>query len=390
MVECGVIAAITLEIAAKNASFKNTLLLKCLVVSLTAEITALLRELVAFRTTAGRPEAIRACCDHIRSYLAGTPLSVRDVTLAGKPGLVVSFHPGKHHKLLLNGHLDVVEGNERQFRLEEREGRLYGRGTNDMKGSIATMLVLLRRLALKGKRPSIALLLVTDEETGGTGTRELVRRGYTGDFVIVGEQTRLRLGTKHKGTLFVKVVAYGSSSHGSRPWLGNNAIEKLWRQLRKLEEAVPQATRSNKWLPTINVTGFVSRFPPNVTPSKAEATLDIRTTEEWSNQRIKALLKRLRIKHKILFEGAMLTNRRKDAHIRAFRKLADGMLGGKRRKYVKSCGSTDARYFSARGMPTIVFGPTGAFHHTSKEYVELRALKTFYKVLQRYVEQELL
>ncbi len=368
-------------------NFKKTLAGSCVVVSALAEIQQVLERLVAFRTTADRPEEIAACLAYVKEYLADTPLLVKELTLAGKPGLVISFHPGKRHSLLLNGHLDVVEGHERQFQLEERDGLLYGRGTNDMKGSVAAMLVLMKRFALAGEQPDVALLLVTDEETGGAGTRELVRRGYTGDFVIVGEPSRLRLETKHKGTLFVKVVAYGSSSHGSRPWLGNNAIEKLWRQLRKLNEAVPQATRSNKWLPTINVTSFVSQFPPNVTPSKAEAVLDIRTTEEWSNRRIKNLLKQLKMKHTVLFEGAMLTNKRKDAHIRAFRKLADGMLGGKRRKYVKSCGSTDARYFSARGMPTIVFGPTGAFHHTSKEYVEKRALGLFYKILERYVTE---
>lgn len=353
------------------------------------EIVTLLRELVAFRTTADRPEEIKACFAHIKRYLQGTPLIIRDVTLAGKPGLIISFHQGKHHELILNAHIDVVEGSEKQFHLEAQEGRLYGRGTNDTKGSVAVILVLMKRLALEGKKPRVAFLLVSDEETGGAGTRELVKRGYSADFVIVGEPTKMRVETKHKGTLFVKIVAYGSSSHGSRPWLGNNAIEKLIRQVRRLEQEVPQATRSNKWLPTINVTSFVSRFPPNVTPSKAEAILDIRTTEEWSNRRIKALMRKLRIRYRVLFEGAMLTNKRKDVHIRRLRKVADRIVG-KKRKYVKSCGSTDARYFSAKGMPVVVLGPTGDNHHKQNEYVEKRGLGQFYRTLAAYVQEELL
>lgn len=350
------------------------------------EIVQLTAELVAFRTTADRPDQIRACLEYIKAYLADTPLIVQEFKLLGKPGLVISFSRGKQQELLLNGHIDVVDGFDTQFTVTKKGNQLYGRGTNDMKASVATMLVLLRRIALRGRKPRVALLLVSDEETGGTGTCELARRGYLGDFVIVGEQTKLRIETKHKGHLAVRVTAYGASSHASRPWLGSNAIEKLIKQLARIHAEIPQATRSNKWLPTVNVTSFVSLSPSNVTPSKAEMVLDIRTTEEWSNRRILNVLKRLKFKVTKLHDGAMLKNKRKDSHIRALRRIADRVVG-KKRKYVKSCGSTDARFFSARGIPVVSFGPTGGKHHTGSEYVEIDALGKFYRILESYIRQ---
>jgi succinyl-diaminopimelate desuccinylase len=351
------------------------------------EVLDVTKRLISFRSTADRPSEIRACIDYVKDYFSDTPLLVREFTFAGKPALVISFNRRKRFKLLLNGHIDVVDGNETQFTAVEKDGRLYGRGTNDMKGSVATMMVLMRRTAAKGLKLDVGLLIVSDEEIGGKGTAEFARRGYLADFLIFGEPTKLRIETKHKGVMMVTVTAYGSSSHGSRPWLGNNAIEKLIRQLQKLHEEIPQATRSNKWLPTVNVTSFMSDFPPNVTPSKAEMTLDIRTTEEWSNRRVKAIFKKLKLKYKILFEGAMLTNKRKVEQIRKLRTIADRVVG-KKRKYVKSCGSTDARYYHGKGVPVAVIGPTGDNHHKQNEYVEIDALGKFYRILKTYFKEE--
>jgi acetylornithine deacetylase/succinyl-diaminopimelate desuccinylase-like protein len=138
--------------------------------------------------------------------------------------------------------------------------------------------------------------------------------------------------------------------------------------------------------PNVNVTSFISEFPPNVTPSKAEMVLDIRTTEDWSNRKLKSILKRLKLKYKVLYEGAMLTNK-KVKQIQQLRKIADRVVG-KKRKYVKSCGSTDARFFSAKGIPVAVIGPTGDNHHKHNEYVEIEALGTFYRILKTYIKEE--
>jgi succinyl-diaminopimelate desuccinylase len=174
------------------------------------EILQVAKELIGFRTTVDRPSEIAACIAYIKGYLADTPLLVREFTFAGSPALVISFKRKKRFKLLLNGHVDVVEGNDKQFTAEEKDGLLYGRGTNDMKGSVAAMLVLMKRTAMKRLTPDVGLLIVSDEEVGGKGSKEFARRGYTADFVIFGEPTKLRVETKHKGVLVVK---------GNRLWL---------------------------------------------------------------------------------------------------------------------------------------------------------------------------
>src|SRR3712207_3272476 len=105
----------------------------------------------------------------------------------GKPSLVAAFDAERRKALILNAHVDVVPGRPDQFEPFERDGRIYGRGTQDMKGSAAAMLLLLKDLASAGRHPSVSWQFVTDEEIGGDhGTGYLFAQGYTGDFFVAG------------------------------------------------------------------------------------------------------------------------------------------------------------------------------------------------------------
>jgi len=354
---------------------------------ITDEILSVSSELIKFRTTEDRFDEIRKCMGYIKDYFADSNVVIREHSFKEKPSLFICFNKRKRQDLILNGHIDVIEGTDSQFLAERKGNFLYGRGTSDMKIALATMIVLMKKLSNMKKIPKVGLMIVSDEELGGFhGTRMLLKAGYKSNFAITGETSKFNVETKHKGSLQVRIIAYGSHSHASRPWLGNNAIEKLIKQWAKLLEEIPRANNQKKWLPSINPTNFIAEGPYNVTPAKAEMVLDIRTTEEWTNRKILYTLKKLNIKYKRILDGNMLYNNRKNNHIKSLKKITQNVLGRKV-KYIKSCGGSDTRFFTNHNIPAVNFGPIGRNHHKHNEYLEISSIEPYYKILEKFIKE---
>ncbi|MEW5814204.1 MAG: M20 family metallopeptidase [Spirochaetota bacterium] len=148
--------------------------------------------------------------------------------------------------LLLNGHLDTVpagEGMVNAYHPVVKEGRLYGRGSADMKAALGAMLYVLFLL----KKTEISLLGdlyfsgVVGEESGGTGTRFLVQNGFKADYAVIGEPTDLNLVRSHKGVLQLKAIIRGKAAHAALPEKGANAILKMAEFIQRVEkEVVPK------------------------------------------------------------------------------------------------------------------------------------------------------
>ncbi|MBW2999388.1 M20/M25/M40 family metallo-hydrolase [Candidatus Woesearchaeota archaeon] len=354
------------------------------------EIITLTKKLILFRTTEDRGEELFRCIQFIKNYFNGTNVIIKEFCYKNKPSLFVSFNKRKKQDLILNGHIDVVEGFYSQFVAETEGSKLYGRGSADMKTAVATMIVLMKNLARISKPPKVGLMIVSDEEIGGSnGTKQLLKRGYRSDFGITGETSKFNIETKHKGSLQVKIISYGSSSHSSRPWRGSNAIEKLIRQYQRLLNEIPTATSKQKWLASINPTNIIATGPYNVTPSKAEMVLDIRTTEEYTNRKILNILKKLNIKYKKILDGNMMFTKNNNAYVRSLKKITEQILN-KKVKYIKSCGGSDTRFFTLKEMPAVNFGPIGKNHHKHNEYVKLDSIEPYYRILEKFIKENFL
>jgi acetylornithine deacetylase len=156
----------------------------------------------------------------------------------GRPNVVAVLEgrrPGR--SLMLCGHLDTVgvEGMPAPFDPIEREGRLYGRGAQDMKGGLAAILSAAETLARRGLPAGrVVVSAVADEEHESLGAAELVKR-WTADAAIVAEPTDLAIGVAHKGFSWVEVETLGRAAHGSRPAEGEDAILRMGRVLGRLE-----------------------------------------------------------------------------------------------------------------------------------------------------------
>ena len=194
---------------------------------------ALLRDLVAIDSVnpslaqGARGEA--AVARRIADELAAIGLEVQLADVEpGRPnvvGVLEGRSPGR--ALMFCGHTDTVGvvGMERPFAAEVRDGKLYGRGAQDMKGGVAAMIDAARRLVESGGLESGRLIVaaVIDEEHASRGADALVAR-WRADGAVVTEPTDLDVAVAHKGFQWVTVETRGRAAHGSRPAEGRDAI----------------------------------------------------------------------------------------------------------------------------------------------------------------------
>jgi acetylornithine deacetylase len=193
--------------------------------------------------------------------------------------------PGARQTLLFEAHMDTVPGDsmgERAWRPEVRDGRLYGRGSCDTKGSLAAMLVALELLlARRGElNMHVALLATVDEELQFTGIRHFVDSDERVEAAVVGEPTDLRVVIAHKGCLRVRVSTLGRAAHSARPEVGINAIDHMadvLYALRGLQERLPARQHPLVGSPTLSVGIIEGGTGVNVVPDRCTIDVDRRT-----------------------------------------------------------------------------------------------------------------
>ena len=153
--------------------------------------------------------------------------------LPGRPN-VVGMADGRERgpTLMFCGHLDTVgvDGMPAPFDPLERDGRLYGRGAQDMKGGIAAMIHAAESVLHRGglRKGRLIVAAVADEEYGSAGADALVTRSAA-DYAVITEPTDLQVGVAHKGFSAADIVMHGRAAHGSRPADGRDAILRMGR-----------------------------------------------------------------------------------------------------------------------------------------------------------------
>ncbi|MDQ3419881.1 MAG: M20/M25/M40 family metallo-hydrolase, partial [Acidobacteriota bacterium] len=176
-----------------------------------------------------------AIADHLRGL--GLEVHLQDVA-PGRPnviGVLDSGLPGP--SLMFCGHTDTVgvEGMAAPFTPSIRDGRLYGRGSQDMKGGVAAMIDAARVVRERGlNRGRLIIAAVVDEEFESIGADALVKE-WRADAAVVTEPTDLQIGIGHKGFAWFEIETAGRAAHGSRPKDGRDAILRMGRVLARLE-----------------------------------------------------------------------------------------------------------------------------------------------------------
>lgn len=355
------------------------------------EITALAKKLINFKTTSNNIKELNRCIDFIKSYLPKN-LIIKKYIKNKKPSLVITFSKTKKPELFLACHIDVVPAAESLFIPKIKGNRLYARGGYDDKGSAAALLCLMRDYAIQGKKPSFGLIMTSDEETGGeNGIGFLLKKGYKSNFAIIPDGGKnFNIVIKQKGILGINLIAKGKSAHGSKPWKGDNAIEKLMKAYLEIKKVFPKTTPKNRWKATLNLGRTKGGDVANKVPDYAEAELNIRYTEKESPEKIvkkiKNKIKKIKgIKIKLCKYKKPLVVNKNNIYITKLKKALEESLS-KKLKFEYEHGASDASFFSEAKIPAVLVMPIGEDAHSKNEYINLKSLHKFYEAIKFFID----
>lgn len=316
----------------------------------------------------------------------------------GRWNIVAERRWGKAgRRLIFNGHLDVVPaGNLSQwkyppFQGKVIKGRISGRGASDMKGGIASFLhglSMIDRAQLRFGHGSLILHLVSDEESHGHQGMDFLTRKRTikGDATIVGEPTNLDVVIAHKGALWFRITAFGKSAHGSRPYSGINAIEKMIHLIDRLKVIPMEKEHALLGKPTINIGSIRGGTKINMVPDQCQIEVDRRLLPDEKKEEvlreIKEAFESLQSQDPFLqyqveeIDCAESLETHPDEEIVRVALEAAQEVRGERPSVRGFSGFTDGRFYVNRfHIPTLIFGPGGTDQsHTTNESVEVDAL----------------
>ena len=256
--------------------------------------TDLLRELIRIPSVNpdGDPGTTRTgereCASFVADFLqgCGAEASIEEI-LPGRPNVIGRFPSQAKGKprLLFAPHTDTVSVagmTVDPFAADLSEGKVWGRGASDTKGSMAAMLIALResRDIMPGLSREIWFAGLMGEEAGQEGAKTLSARERF-DFAIVGEPTRLQIVNAHKGAAWLTLRARGRAAHASTPQNGENAIEKMVEALdvlrRELQTDFSSRIDQTLGAPSFNIGTIHGGTKINIVPDACEVLLDIRT-----------------------------------------------------------------------------------------------------------------
>ena len=347
-------------------------------------LTELLERLVAIDSVnpdlvpggAGEAEIARV----VAEWLERAGLEVERFEPApGRPCVVgVARGSGSGRSLMLNAHMDTVgyDGMERPLDPFVEDGRLYGRGAYDMKGSLAAIMIAGARARERGLAGNVLVTAVVDEEFASIGTTAVAER-WAADAAIVSEPTEMQVAVAHRGFAAFEIETKGRAAHGSRPDLGIDAIAHMGHVLVRLEE-LDLSLRASPTHPLL-ASGSVhaslieggqeySTYPERCVLKAERRTIPGETVEVVEGE-LRELLGDVDGSTRVVFS----------------REPFEVAPGGEIAALVRRHGETgepvgvpfwtDAAVLAAAGIPTVLFGPTGEGAHAAVEWVDLASVE---------------
>lgn len=372
----------------------------------------LLARLVAFDTTSANSNLDLVA--FVETYLARHGVtSVRVPSADGaKASLFATIGPGGVGGVALSGHTDVVPVTGQSwtsdpFRLTERDGRLYGRGTTDMKGFLACVLAAVPDLIGRRLAVPIHIAFSYDEEIGCVGVRPMVAELGASlprpRMVIVGEPTRMSVVDAHKGPARWRITVTGRAAHSSMAPLGVNAIAYaglLLGELGRIEEELRRETHDPRFDPphaTLQVTEIQGGTASNIVPVSCRIGFEVRALPGLD---LGAIERRLTD----FAERACLVEMRSTApeaaisiertnEVPPFSAVAGSEVVTLALELTRTNAThgvsyaTEAGLFQAAGAPSIVVGPGDiAQAHTADEWIEVTQLESCMGLLGRLAD----
>jgi acetylornithine deacetylase len=309
----------------------------------------------------------------------------------GRPNVVaVARGSGGGGTLILNAHTDTVgvAGMTDPFEARLDGGRLYGRGTYDMKGSLAACMLAAAEAARRGLRGDVVLTAVCDEEFASVGT-EAVAASIRADAAIVTEPTEMQLAIAHRGFVCFEIETIGRAAHGSRPHLGIDAIAKMGRVLVGIEELDRElrAHQTHARLGSGSVHASLieggqeySSYPARCLLQAERRTIPGETAELAEGEIRDILSASGQDDPEFSGEVRVVASREpfevaEDAELVEIVRRSGTSVTGVEPDMVGVSFWADSALLAASGIPTVLFGPRGEGAHAEIEWVDVGDLE---------------
>ena len=363
------------------------------------DVIQLAQELMKFRTETGNQAEIQKCMEYIKSLFQTTKVKIdifQKDNLA--PVLFIRNCNEAVFDVLVLGHLDVVPAKDEMFYPFIQDGKLYGRGSLDMKSFAAVALNSMEYVLQHSLPIKFGIILSSDEEKGSKGTEAFLNANPNifADIVldndVGGDITKIV--TKCKNPVFVKIMAHGKEAHGSTPWDGIDANELLMKTLQNIRKDYPYYSLNgnipeDKWIDTVHFAKICGGDVSNIIANYAEALCDFRLVETSSTADLRKNLDRCMedgVSYQIVSESTPVVMDEQNPHILAYKKFAEDILG-QSLDFEHIGGATDSREFAVKGSTVIMHSGSGEGMHANGEYVEVDSVKKIAEIQIRFLEK---
>lgn len=363
-----------------------------------------LSRLIAFDTTSRHSNLalIHDCADYLESLGLKPWLSHNaDQSKANLFATIAAANGSTEGGLILSGHTDVVptDGQTWQsdpYRADIREGRLYGRGSADMKGFIAAVLAAAPAMVQAELKRPLHIALSYDEEIGCLGApvmiAELQKRGLTPEHCIVGEPTSMRMVVAHKGIHTFRCAVHGKAAHSSLTPQGVNAIEYAAKLIVFINELAGRLKARHDTDPdydvpfsTLSVNTIAGGIAGNIVPQLCEFEFDYRNLPHMSpadiTAPIEAHIREVLQPQMQAVDAACRIDMRHGENVPAMPEAEAALLHDLITQLVQDSSrlkvayATEGGQFQQAGIATVICGPGNIEQaHKADEFVELSQL----------------
>ncbi len=366
----------------------------------TQELIEKTKELIRIPSTGDNLPALRQAFEVIADMVTDCPgINIEYFERNGKPSLLA--YRGRKRPdtfdIILNGHLDVVPGKPDLFQPRVKNGRLYGRGALDMKGTTVVLTDVFRELVNKVPY-NLGLQIVTDEELGGyDGCAVQIEQGVRAKFVIMGEYANEphAIYNAARGLCWAEITFNGRSAHGGHLWHGANAVVKASEFAAAVLERYPTPDRET-WTTTASIASLSTpNTAYNKVPDQAVLKIDFRFTQEdpvfASRESMEAFVASIdpdaQITDLATFEPAV--------HVDDLNPYVQGLSAavvkatGAQPKFLGRPAASDGRHFALVGNDLVEFGLFGNHSHSDEEYVEIASFDEYQATLHAFLNDPL-
>ncbi len=343
----------------------------------------LLKESIRCKPVSENVPCVNRAVECMHEFLRVHGLHCEIQELNGRKILYAATSPGRIQDVLLNAHLDVVPAPDSMFEPEERDGKLFGRGTADCLGHA---VIIARLLCDCAGKPGISAIFTSDEEIGGETTAFMVKQGYGArKMILVLDGAPGAIACAQKGILVLTLRASGKGGHASIPWCLDNPIDRLidgYRNLRSAWPALPDDHWGDSMAPCILSAGSAG----NQIPDTAEMVLNIRFVREENRGEILRRVRELTgLEVTVDQETSPLFVDENHPAMQLLRKTMQEQYPGREIPFFRMHGATDARHFARSGVPIAILGTDAGGVHMAEEWISIQGMEDTLRILKNFI-----